>query len=299
MSALETLAGVYEDPAPILEQWRGRVVGYAGRDVPRGLVEAAGLLPYRLRGAGVPSERADAILGPGVERPVRRVLGELLDGTAGVDFLLVSHESDGLVRLFTALRVLPDPLPELWFLDLLHLPTETTEAYNRARLEELGGVLERWSGQPLPEKTPRPAEQLLEEVARLRREERLRGSDALAVLGAGDVLPAVEYERLLAELLAEAHDPVPARRRVYVTGSEHVSRDLYRSLEADGVHVVGEDRARIHGPNERAAATISAAKAARADYVLAWIRTGDYAFAWGLPALRRALDLPLEVVEHQ
>jgi hypothetical protein len=101
------------------------------------------------------------------------------------------------------------------------------------------------------------------------------------------------------QLLAEEHEPVPVGRRVYVTGSEQVAPDLYRSLEADGLHVVGEDLVRLHGTNERAAATARAATAAGADLVLAWIRTGDDAFAWGLPALRSALDVELVVQEQQ
>lgn len=295
MSALDALVAAYEDPRPVLDEWRGRVVGYAGADVPRGLVAAAGLLPFRLRGSGEPSPEADAILGPGVAAPARRILADLLDGSAGVDFLLLSHESDSLVRLFTALRALPGPLPQLWFLDLLHLPTETTAAYNAARLEELRDVLERWSGSR-PGEPREPTAELVEGVERLRREGRLRGSDALAVLGAGEILPAPEYEQLLEELLAEQHDPVPARKRVYVTGSDQVTPDLHRSLEADGLHVVGEDRIRLHGTNERAAHTAREAEAAGADAVVAWIRPGDEALAWGLPALRRALDIPLEIL---
>ncbi len=294
MSALEQLVAVYEDPSPVLEQWRGRVVGYLGADVPRELISAAGLLPFRLRGAGTPSARADEILGTRVERPVRRVLGELLEGRAGIDFLVISHERDSLVRLFTSLRVLPDPLPEVWFLDLLHLPTETTAAYNAARLEELVEVLERWSGQPLAEAPDADAAHLTE----LRLTGRLRGSDALAVLRAGEILPPDEYDRLLGELLGEERAEIPASRRVYVTGSEQVSPDLYRRLESEGMHVVGEDSVRLHGTGERAAHTAREAEAAGADLVLAWIRTGDDAFAWGLPALRRALDIEL-VVEHE
>lgn len=297
MSALEELVAVYEDPAPVLEQWRGRVVGYLGRDVPRELVAAAGLLPYRLRGAAPPSARADEILGPRVERPVRSVLGELLEGRTGCDFLLLSHDSDSLVRLFTSLRVLPGPLPEVWFLDLLHLPVETTEAYNRARLEELRGVLERWSGSSAGT-GERPDEALLARVAELRREERLRGSDALAVAGAGEILPAADYNRLLQRLLEEDHDSLPAGRRAYVTGSGQASPDLYRRLEGEGMHVVGEDAVRLHGTNERAAHTAREAESIGADLVLAWIGAGDDAFAWGLPALRRALSVEL-VVEHE
>ena len=138
--AAHELVAVYEDPSPVLAQWRGRVVGYLGADVPRELVAAAGLAARS--GSAEPARRRRARTrssGRGVDRPVRRVLGELLEGQAAVDFLLLTHESDSLVRLFTSLRVLPDPLPELWFLDLLHLPTETTAAYNAARLEELRG----------------------------------------------------------------------------------------------------------------------------------------------------------------
>jgi hypothetical protein len=251
-----------------------------------------------LRGAGTPSARADEILGTRVERPVRRVLGELLEGRTGIDYLVISHERDSLVRLFTSLRVLPDPLPEVWFLDLLHLPTETTAAYNAARLEELGEVLERWSGRPLgvPGDVNRDAGPA--RLTELRRTARLRGSDALAVLGAGEILPADEYDRLLEELLEEEHAEVPASRRVYVTGSEQVSPDLYRRLESEGMHVVGEDAVRLHGTDERAAHTAREAEAAGAELVLAWIQAGDDAFAWGLPALRRALDVEL-VVERE
>jgi hypothetical protein len=265
VTTLAELVALYEDPRPVLEQWRGRVVGYLGRDVPRPLIAAAGLLPYRVR-------------------------GELIDG---VDFLLISHESDRLVRLFTALRAL-GTVPELWFVDLLHLPTETTAEYNRARLDELRTVLERWSGHPLAEEVDDPNPALLSRLTGLRRSGRLRGSDALAVIGAGETLPAAEYTRLLERLLDEEHEPVPADRRAYVTGSEP-SRELYLDLEHDGVHVIGEDRQRIHGTNEWAAHTARAAKTAGADLVLVWIAPGDEALTWGLPALRDALDVELVV----
>ena len=117
---------------------------------------------------------------------------------------------------------------------------------------------------------------LLEVVADLRRASppRLRGSDALAVAGAAEALPAAEANRLLKELLAEARDPLPGpARRVYVTGSEPTTT-LYRDLEARGLHVVGEGPAGHTGPNARAAFVAHEAAAAGADVVLAWIRTG-------------------------
>ena len=139
------------------------------------------------------------------------------------------------MRLFTALRVLPDPLPEVWFVDLLHLPTETTAAYDLARLR--GAPCACSSAGPgglSPRARRGPTLRCSRAWPSCDAAARLRGSDALAVIGAGDVLPAAEYNRLLERLLEEEHDAVPASRRVYVTGSEHVSPDLYRASRARG-----------------------------------------------------------------
>jgi hypothetical protein len=62
---------------------------------------------------------------------------------------------------------------------------------------------------------------------------------------------------------------------------------------------VGEGPAGHRGPNARAAFVADEAAAAGADLVLAWIRKGDDALAWGVPALRRALHLPLFVLDRQ
>ena len=302
MSALDELVAAYESPSlPAVG-----VVGYLGDDVPRELVAAAGLLPVRLRGS-VPSRSA-----PIDPRAGRRRAGAgrprpgLLEGRPRIDFLLLSHDSDSAVRLFTALRVLSrtEPLPELWFLDLLHLPTETTASYNHDRLRELLGVLERWSGRPVSDESVAAAaaeaaetRRLLAGVEKLRRASpaRLRGSEALAVAGAVDTLPAAEANRLLGELLADPPEPLPEpARRVFVTGSALVGTDLFRALEAHGLHVVGEHFGR-HDP----AGVADAAKAAGAEVVLAWIRSGDDARAWSVPALRDSLDLPLAVLDRR
>jgi 2-hydroxyglutaryl-CoA dehydratase, D-component len=272
--------------------------------VPRELIAAAGLHPLRLRGSVPVTERADAILGTGVDAPARAVLTGLLGGRPRVDYLLLSHDSDGTVRLFTALRVLAEtePLPELWFLDVLHLPTETTAAYNRKRLDELPAVLERWSGQPVSDErlaaaTSEAAEtrRLLSRVAELRQGLRLRGSEALAVTRATETLPAAEANRLVAQLLADPPDPTEPGRRVFVAGSAPLGTALFTALEAQGLRVVGDE----FGRHRRGPDVARAAEAASADVVLAWIRSGDDARAWSIPALRSALDLPLVVLDRR
>ncbi len=331
MTALETLRAHYEDPARPLRAWRdrgGRVAGYHGADVPRELLAAAGFLPFRLRGSEASSAAADRILGTGVGLPERRVLASLLEGTPELDLLVLAHGSDSAVRLFTSLRVLPEARPALLFLDLLHLPTETTARYDLARLRELRAALERLSGSRADDERLRAAvaeanetRRLLGSIAELRRASppRLSGSDALAMIGAGTALPASEYNGLLAALAGEQEQLPEPVARLYLVGSSQPSARLYRALETAGLHVVGEDHdwgealadglvaeagdpleaiaARFHtatalarrSTNARAAQAAREATAAGADLVVSWIRAADGALAWGIPAMRQAL----------
>ncbi len=339
MSALETLLRHYEarevtgDGRPI--------VGYLGPDVPCELVAASGFLPLRLRGSRRPSAVADAILGR-VEITARRVLTELLESPP-CDFVLLAHSSDAAVRLYTSLRRLDGGrLPEVDFLDLLHLPTATSAAYDLDRLRELRDLLGRWSGTPASAESLAAAvvaanrsRRLLARVRELRRSSPpvLTGAQALAVIGAGTALPADRYNALIEDLLAEAAEVLPEPgRRVYLTGSSHAFPELYLALESEGAQVVGEDHdwgealadglvdetgdplaalaARYHagsplarrGTNERAVHAAAEAAAAGADVVVAWLREGDDALAWGLPAVRREVEtrgLRFEVVEHR
>jgi hypothetical protein len=65
------------------------------------------------------------------------------------------------VRLYTALRRLR---VEAWFLDLLHEPRASTEAYNRSRLAELG----EWLGAGDPAEAIRAANRAREAGERAR-----------------------------------------------------------------------------------------------------------------------------------
>ena len=257
MSALETLRGPYADRTARAAEWRrdgGKVVGYVGADVPRELIAAAGLLPLRLHGGGPGSGLADEILGPGVDPPARLVLAGLLDpGRLPIDFLLLCHDSDSTVRLYTSLRALGDRegLPETHFLDLLHLPAETTAGYNLDRLAELLATLEAWAGRPVT------TDELLTAIAETNESRRLigrllafrraappliGGADALAAIGAGTGLPAGEFNHLLSALLDELPDGDPRPgRRLYLTGSGHASNEVYQAIEERGWVVIGED----------------------------------------------------------
>ena len=231
-----------------------RVAGYVGADVPQELLAAAGFRPLRLAPVEVASrERADRFLGEGVDEPVRLVLAGLLEGRYPIDCLVVCHDSDHTVRLFTALRALaladPGlPLPPVLLFDLLHLPAATTAAYDRDRVAELAAALGEQAGTPLGEDTLRGAiaaanesRRLLGRLDLLRRRGGLRGSELLAAVAAATAMPAGELNALLEAVLAEtAPPPATAARRVYLLGSPHDAPDVDEALEDAGAAVVGE-----------------------------------------------------------
>ena len=111
-------------------------------------------MPVRLRGTGAADPCcAESILGPGVDPPMRRILAGAARGEPR-DRLPAPLRTTPTARCGSsrrASRLSRDrPLPELWFLDLLHLPTETTAAYNLGRLRRAprrAGALVRAAGE--------------------------------------------------------------------------------------------------------------------------------------------------------
>jgi benzoyl-CoA reductase/2-hydroxyglutaryl-CoA dehydratase subunit BcrC/BadD/HgdB len=349
--AFETLLLSYRDDAVDAAPRHdgGRVVDYVGVDVPRELIEAAGFLPRRLRATASPSRLAEQILGPGVDPAARRVLAGLLDPTREHGELLVlCHDTDSTVRLYTSLRALVregqgPALPELYFLDLLHLPTETTAHYNLQRVRDLLAALEHRAGREVAVDDllravaeTNESRRLLLEMQALRRASPslLGGADALAIIGAWSALPSGSFNGLLRNVLDDPAGLEPrSGTRVYLTGSGHHSPELYRAIEERGANVVGEDHdwggaladglvdeaapplealtaryhlgsalGRRHSADERAAFAAAQAEAARADVVVAWIRAGDDALAWDVPAQRRSLaarGIPLVVLDRR
>lgn len=352
-AVLGELVAYHGEPEAAARRWRaegGAVVGYVGVDVPRELISAAGMLPTRF----VPDPSTDLawgdrILGAGVDELARRQLARLVaHGPGPYDHLVISRDRESSLRLFTALRhwgrVEPGAdLPSLYFLDFWHLSYRTTAAYNRTRVRELAAVLESWSGGALDPASVAAAiaeanenRQLLARVRALRRARppRLTGTEMLAVVGAGMLLPTGEHNRLLRRLLADPGAlPTHGGVRVFVTGSDQDGPGVYRAIERAGAVVVGEDHdwgdrcydglvtedaepysalveryhtgsaaGRRYEAAQRAAYTVSEAVAAGADVVVCWLREHDDAVAWDVPEQRRRLSargIPLAVFERQ
>ncbi len=304
MSALAELRDVYRN------RRTQNALGYVGADVPRELVESAGYVPLRLAPVeGVDRSFADRVLGPGVDETTRAILAGLLEGAYPVDRVVLCHDSDHTVRLYTALRRLDVPELDSWFLDLLHLPRATTEAYDRARLVELT----KWLGADGDVRRAiddaNRARALGPCLADARRAGRVSGADALALLGAGTVLPAARYADLLASALGEVRAGGGNRTSVLLLGSEHADDAVYRAVDELGAVVVAETHSwgeaflagRVDDDGDVLDALVRhyrprpRTEPAAAQVQIAWIRAGDETVAWSLPGERRRLGRPVTV----
>ncbi|MFC7381271.1 2-hydroxyacyl-CoA dehydratase [Sphaerisporangium rhizosphaerae] len=316
------------------------VVGYVGADMPVELLTAAGVRAFRLTGdPESDSALGDRYLGRGVDPIARSVLARLLAGSFGdLDRVVVSRDCEASLRLFYALRELSrvEPgrrLPEVYLVDILHLPHRTTALYNRRRIGEFAARLEAWTGRPLDLAGAVAAHderrRLLAAAAELRRAvpARLTGRQFLAVAGAA--LPVEEHIALLERLLAEAGRLAEhTGRRVFLSGSDHDTPHVYEAIESEGHVIVGEDHSfgeplraepvggggldalaeHYHhsGPTahrataaERAAHVATAVRRCRAELLLAYSRAGDEAPAWDFPAQRAAAGIPAVSLERQ
>lgn len=346
MSALATLTGVYADRLAAARAGDAAVVvGYVGADVPVELITAAGALPVRLSGSpGESTADGDRYLGRGVDQSARSVLSRILAGAWGrLDAVAVSRDCEASLRLFYALRELrrvePErTLPPVHLVDVLHLPHRTTARYDLVRLGEFRDRLATWTGRRITAEALAESiavhdetRLLLAAAAGLRRADpaRLTGTQWLAVVGAGTVLPAAEYNALLKRLLAESDDLPPQEgARVLMTGSGHDTPDVYERIESAGMVIVGEDhdwgdllferltgtatlealaeRYQHNGPSAprasiraRARHTAMAAVRCRAGLLLSYCREHDEAAAWDFPAQRDAAGLPAVLIERQ
>ncbi|HEX5582271.1 2-hydroxyacyl-CoA dehydratase family protein [Gaiella sp.] len=304
MSALAELRGVYRD------RRADNALGYVGADLPRELVEAAGYVPLRLAPVeGVDRSFADRVLGPGVDEATRAVLAGLLEHAYPVERVVLCHDSDHTVRLYTSLRRLDVPQLDLWFLDLLHLPRATTDAYDRARLVELTEWLGSDGDLPRAIGEANRARALGPQLAELRRSGGMSSAEALALLGAGTALPAARYAELLAAALGEVRAEDDGRTAVLMLGSEHPDDAVYRAVDELGAVVVSETHSwgetllagRVDEHGDPLDALVRhyrprpRTEPAAADVQIAWIRRGDETVAWSLPFDRRRLGRPIAV----
>lgn len=225
-----------------------------GADVPRELIAAAGMTPWRI----VPGAPRSSAALPGLGRRSQAVLDEAVATGFDAKAIVIAHDGAEDAQLFATLRELHrtdrGPAVPFAFIDLLHLKGEPTRAYNLARLKAFRNWLEDLTGQAISQ--PRLADAVqhangqklrLGAVfvdARTNAHPTLSGSDSLDLIRAVDRLPMAAGDALVAEIETALQTARPLTgRRILITGSAHETSDIYRAIEAAGVVIVGEDHA--------------------------------------------------------
>ena len=312
----------------------GPIVAIVGASVPVELVLAAGMTPVRLSGRPRPAPLADTYDLARLDGPTTAAFEQLLDPARPFEFALIGGDGEAHSVLFGALREIRrvEPhhrLPQLSFVDLLHLPNRTTTRYDRGQVERLVDTLERWSGRRITADDVREAvarvngiRTLLAEAMALRhrRPARLSGSDALHLVGAALVSPPERIRPWLSRLMADSPNlPELAGPRAYLTGSTHEDPAVYEVIERRGWVIVGEDHPRGQdalGPaieqtadpldglvehyqfanlpsrrssEDRARLVAAGARAADADIVVHFAFAHDEATPWDRPAIHEAV----------
>ncbi len=224
-----------------------------GVDVPRELIEAAGLTPWRLPIDG----EASATAFPGLGRRSRVVLDRLGSEGFAPAGLAIGHDGAEDAQLFAILRELVrtgrDPNVPFALVDILHQPGAPTHDYNLARLRTFKTWLETVSGRAI---TPAALTAAVRSAndrkrrlaslfgARTSPSPRLSGADAVDIIRAVTRLSPEAADTLMGSLAAVLENqPVLSGKRILLTGSRHETSALYRAIEAAGAIVVGEDHA--------------------------------------------------------
>jgi benzoyl-CoA reductase/2-hydroxyglutaryl-CoA dehydratase subunit BcrC/BadD/HgdB len=232
-----------------------KVVGYLSVHVPLEIVEAFGMVPYRILGdIREPVTEADRGLPAAFCPYMRSVLDLALKGRFDfLDGFAMAHPCDAQEK---TVRVISSMVgfPFTHFIDVPSTAHGYAIEYFRTQIENFCAQMSRYSGQPFSEQKLREAihaynrqRALVRELYDLNRADppALSGRDTLDVILAVQSLPVAESVELLREVIAEAKDRregrPQARPRTLVWGSVIDDGAYLDVIEAGGTNVVIDD----------------------------------------------------------
>jgi benzoyl-CoA reductase/2-hydroxyglutaryl-CoA dehydratase subunit BcrC/BadD/HgdB len=266
--ALEVMTACYRQPSRSALRWKqagGAVAGYFCDAMPRELIRAAGLFPYRIGGDGQGRrDQSRTLVDPYMQQPVVTPgfvwssLEQLLDGRLSfLDYLIIPNGRKSIYAIFRYLETirragLPVTVPGLYYLDKAMTGSPRAQAFDRARLAGLRDQLAAWTGWAVDDAElarvvalANEQRTLLAELARARLADRPRvsGTEALAITGASQVMDYDEHVTALRAFLAglDQRDERPSAVRVFLAGSPVDRPRLYELIEVAGGNVVAED----------------------------------------------------------
>ncbi len=232
------------------------VIGVTSNTVPWELLRAAGLQPVLLRPRPAATPLADRYMEDVFSARMKAVFDFLISpASASLSAVVIPRTSEQEHKLFLYLREVvrqgAERAPEVILYNLLHARSAAAETYGLERTHELKRALERLTGRPVePEalsdaiaegNAAREAIRALLEH-RAASAPRLRGSEALALLGAWYFMDRTEYSLLAKEALREiqTRPPLPGPR-LLIKGPALDNPDFCEAIESHGAIVVAED----------------------------------------------------------
>jgi len=245
-----------DDTYPTVRRWRdagGTVAGHFQVYFPEEIVHAAGMLPFKVRGAPVEPTQADSRFGSYLCSIVKTSLELALSGRVEME-LFVTHPICDAARNLAAVWGRNFPYP----CQILYLPQNPNSAhaatYLRGEYDRLRRTVEAIVGHPVPDDALRRSlavyntnRALLRDLYALKRTTPwlVAADEAYALMAVGGLIPREEHNALLADVLPKLrgrdvrrHDRV----RVVFEGGfcEQPPLDLLRAI-ARSCYVVDDD----------------------------------------------------------
>ena len=235
-----------------------KAIGYMPIYVPREIVDAAGLLPVGLHGAGDQVEiiRGDAYFQSYICQIPRSTIELALSGRLdALDGFLFPSICD-VIRNLSGMWKMLFPDRYVRYLDVpQNFAPEVGGRFWRGELQHLRADLEQLGGAPITDDALRASigrynanRRAISDLMELRRVEPWRAPawESYLVIRAGDVLPVDEHTELVRNYVAEAlaaDRPMRDYTRVIVTGAfcEQPPLGLIRTLERAGCYIVWDD----------------------------------------------------------
>jgi benzoyl-CoA reductase/2-hydroxyglutaryl-CoA dehydratase subunit BcrC/BadD/HgdB len=232
------------------------VIGVTSNTVPWELLRAAGFQPMLLSPRRPHTPLADRYMEGAFSARMKNVLEFLISGAAAeLSAVVIPRTSEQEHKLYLYLcelirqKLERPPQPILY--NLLHARSPEAAAYGLERTHALKIALERLAGLRIkPEALSsaiaegNAARHAIRGLLRERggRPSRLRGSEALVLIGAWYFMDRTEYALLAREALGEIQKRPPlAAPRILIKGAPLDSPDFCVMVEAHGAIVVAED----------------------------------------------------------
>lgn len=241
---------------PTVKRWReagGKVAGHFQVYFPEEIAHAAGMLPFKVRGAPVEPTRADSHFGSYLCSIIKTSLELVLSGRVELD-LFVTHPICDAARNLAGVwgRNVPYPC------QILYLPQNPNSAhsieYLRGEYDRLRRTVEAVAGRPVTDEGLRQSlavynenRALLRELYALRRESPwlVSADESYVLVAVGGLVPREEHNALLRYLLPQLRERRARRQdriRVVFEGGfcEQPPLDLIRAI-GQACYVVDDD----------------------------------------------------------